>query len=194
MKKFSLLLVALFIGVVFAFGSGKPAMNVIPIDADKILVAMENEVSTPLEVSVTDKDGRLVYYKSVRRPDKDYKKIYDLSALEDGRYSLTLTINNMRVQRTIDLDNDKVLVGDVRYAYDPTFSFADNMLKLSYLNFDEENISFTLYRQGSEVFRTSLGNEFALTKGFDFSKLDRGYYDIVIASKSNQYFHNVRID
>lgn len=194
MKKFSLLLVALFIGVVFAFGSGKPSMNVIPINADRILVAMENEVPSPMEVSVTDKDGRLVFYKSVRRPDKDYKKIYDLSALEDGRYSLTLTVNNQRAQRTIDLREDKVLVGDLRFAYDPTFNFADNTLKFSYLNFDEENMNFILYREGTEVFRSSLGNEFALTKGFDLSALDRGYYDVVIASKNKQYYHNVRID
>jgi hypothetical protein len=194
MKKISLLLIAFFTGVIFAFGSGKPALNIVPINADRVLVAMENGVPTPMEVRVTDTNGRLVFYKSVRRPNKDYKKIYDLSALEDGLYSLTISTDNVRTQRTIELKDNNVVVGELRHAYDPSFIFDNNTLKFSYLNFDQENYNFILYRQGTEVFRTSLGNDFAMTKGFDLSKLDRGYYEAVIASANNEYYHNVRID
>lgn len=194
MRKISLLFISLFIGFTFAFGSGKPALNIVPINADRVLVAMENDVPAPMEVSVTDKDGRLVFFKNVRRPNMDYKKIYDLSALEDGLYSLTINTNNVRAQRTVELKDDKVLVGDLRHAYDPFFIFDNNTLKFSYLNFDQENFSFILYHQESEVYRTSLGNAFALTKGFDLSSLDRGNYEAVIVSGNKQYLHNLSID
>jgi hypothetical protein len=194
MKKISLFLFAIMLGTLSVIASGKPALNIIPLTAERILVAMQNDVTAPMEVRVTDDNGRLVFYKSVRRPDREYKKIYDLSALENGQYNVIFNMNNVRAERSIEINDDKIMVSDLRHGYDPSFIFDNKQLKFTYLNFDQEDFSFILYRRGFEVFRSSIGNDFALTKGFDLSQLDRGDYEAVIASGNKQYFHNIRID
>jgi hypothetical protein len=174
MKKISLFIITIFFGAATAFASGKPAMNIIPITADRVLVAMEQEKSSPVEVRVTDENGRLVFYKSVRSANSDYRKIYDLSALENGSYNVVFNIDNTRVKRTIELNDDRVVVGDIHYSYDPTFLFDNDNLKVTYLNFDEEDFMLKLYRNGQMVFESKLGNDFALTRGFNLSRLDNG--------------------
>jgi hypothetical protein len=165
MKKISLFIITIFFGAATAFASGKPAMNIIPLTADRVLVAMEQEKSSPVEVRVTDENGRLVFYKSVRSANIDYRKIYDLSALENGSYNVVFNIDNTRVKRTIELNDDRVVVGDIHYSYDPTFLFDNDNLKVTYLNFDEEDFMLKLYRNGQMVFESKLGNDFALTRG-----------------------------
>lgn len=194
MKKISLFIITIFLGSATAFASGKPAMNIIPLSADRVLVAMENEKPAPVEVRVTDENGRLVFYKSVRSSSSDYRKIYDLSALEDGRYDVVFSIDNIRTKRAIELNDDKVVVGEVHYSYDPTFIFDNDNLKLTYLNFDEEDFMLKLYRNGQIVYESKLGNDFALTRGFNLSRLENGNYDVVLASGNKEYYHSVRID
>lgn len=194
MKKISLFIITIFLGSATAFASGKPAMNIIPLSADRVLVAMENEKPAPVEVRVTDENGRLVFYKSVRSSSSDYRKIYDLSALEDGRYDVVFSIDNTRAKRAIELNDDKVVVGEVHYSYDPTFIFDNDNLKLTYLNFDEEDFMLKLYRNGQIVYESKLGNDFALTRGFNLSRLENGNYDVVLASGNKEYYHSVRID
>lgn len=194
MKKVSLFIITIFLGAAAAFASGKPAMNIIPLTSDRVLVAMENEKPAPVEVRVTDENGRLVFYKSVRSSNSDYRKIYDLSALEDGRYEVVFNIDNTRVKRAIELNGDNVVVGELRYSYDPTFIFDNDNLKLTYLNFDEEDFMLKLYRNGQIVYESKLGNEFALTRGFNLSRLENGNYDVVLASGNKEYYHTVRID
>jgi hypothetical protein len=194
MKKISLFIITIFFGAATAFASGKPAMNIIPLIADRVLVAMEQEKSSPVEVRVTDENGRLVFYKSVRSANSDYRKIYDLSALENGSYNVVFNIDNTRVKRTIELNDDRVVVGDIHYSYDPTFLFDNDNLKVTYLNFDEEDFMLKLYRNGQMVFESKLGNDFALTRGFNLSRLDNGNYDVVLASVNKEYYHTVRID
>jgi hypothetical protein len=194
MKKISLFIITIFLGAATAFASGKTSMNIIPLTADRVLVAMEQEKSSPVEVRVTDENGRLVFYKSVRSSKSDYRKIYDLSALENGRYDVVFTIDNTRTKRAIELKDDKVVVGELHYSYDPTFIFDNDNLKLTYLNFDEEDFMLKLYRNGQMVYESKLGNDFALTRGFNLSRLENGNYDVVLASGNKEYYHTVRID
>lgn len=194
MKKISLFIITIFLGAATAFASGKTSMNIIPLSADRVLVAMEQEKPSPVEVRVTDENGRLVFYKSVRSSNSDYRKIYDLSALENGRYDVVFNIDNTRAERAIELKDDKVVVGELRYSYDPTFIFDNDNLKLTYLNFDEEDFMLKLYRNGQMVYESKLGNDFALTRGFNLSRLENGNYDVVLASGNKEYYHTVRID
>lgn len=194
MKKISLFIITIFLGAATVFASGKTSMNIIPLTSDRVLVAMEQEKPAPVEVRVTDINGRLVFYKSVRSSNSDYRKIYDLSALENGRYDVIFSIDNTRVKRAIELKDDKVVVGELHYSYDPVFIFDNNDLKFSYLNFDEEDFMFKLYRNGQVVYESKLGNDFALTRGFNLSRLENGTYDVVLASGNKEYYHWLRID
>lgn len=194
MKKLNLFILALFLGTTLVFASGKPALNIIPISADRVLVAMENEKPSPMEVRITDENGQTVFYKNVRRPGNEYRKIYDLTALENGRYEVTFNIDNTRAKRNIEIEDNQVKVSEIRYSYEPMFQFENDKLKITYLNFDQEDFNLRLYRNGQLVYESKLGNDFAITRGFNLSRLDFGNYDVVLSSNQKQYYHTVRVN
>lgn len=194
MKKFNLFILALSLGTTLVFASGKPALNIIPLSADRVLVALENEKPSPFEVRITDEDGQTVFYKNVRRPGKEYHKIYDLTALENGRYEVFFNIDNTRAKRNIEIKDNQVTVSETSYSYDPIFQFENENLKITYLNFDQEDFNLRLYRNGQLVHESKIGNDFAITRGFNLSRLDLGNYDVVLSSNQKQYYHTVRVN
>ncbi|HKJ79824.1 MAG TPA: hypothetical protein VKA10_09825 [Prolixibacteraceae bacterium] len=149
-----------------------PKLNVIPLTANRAVVSAINEKEAVFEISVkTKKDGVLVYYKQTNQPLDNYKKIYDFEALEDGAYVLNLKVNNTVVSREFEVNFDGIRVGDSKMKYAPYFNFDNGNLKFSYLNFDKENLKLKIYKGGELVYKSTLGNDFAVSEGYDLSKL-----------------------
>jgi hypothetical protein len=84
-----------------------------------------------------------------------------------------------------------MIVGESKMKYAPHFDYSSDILKLSYLNFDEENVKFKIYSNGELVFESKLGNEFVLTTGYDLSKLEKGKYQVELASLNQQFMYDI---
>ena len=165
-----------------------PKLNVIPLTANRAVVSAINEKEAVFEISVkTKKDGVLVYYKQTNQPLDNYKKIYDFEALEDGAYVLNLKVNNTVVSREFEVNFDGISVGDSKMKYAPYFNFDNGNLKFSYLNFDKENLKLKIYKSGELVYKSTLGNDFAVSEGYDLSKLESGEYRVQLASANEEY-------
>ncbi len=165
----------------------KPKMNVIPLNADRAIVAITNENAAYFELSVENENGEMVYYKQTNKPLTDYQKIYDFSNLEDGNYVLNLKVNDTQLSRSIEVASKKLVVGDSKLTFDPYFNYDNNILKLSYLNFDKRNLNLSIYNDGNLVYKTKVGSDFAISSGYDLSKLESGEYKVVLSSLNDEY-------
>ncbi len=165
----------------------KPRLDVYPISADRAVVALINESPAKIEVSVKSEEGRIVYYKQSMQNTADYRKIYDFSALENGLYEISFKVNSTLVKRNIEIVNGSLKVGASELRFDPFFLVDGNMLKVSYLNFDQNNLKLIFMKDRNIVYEAALGKEFSTTKGFDISKLESGSYDVILADGSNDY-------
>jgi hypothetical protein len=180
--------------VTFALVSGaveKPKMNVIPLNDEKALIAVANEKPAYFELSILSEKGDLVYYKESSSEITDFRQLINYSNLENGNYSLKLKVNNTYVSRNLAINNNEMIVGETKMMYAPYFALENDILKLSFLNFDEENMKFRILQDGELVFENRLGNEFVISEGFDISKLEKGNYEIELSSYKNQFSYNI---
>jgi hypothetical protein len=131
----------------------------------------------------------IVYYKQTMKSNGDYRKIYDFSNLENGKYELSFKVNDTLVKRDLEIRNGAILVGASELRYDPFFKLEGDVLKLSYLNFDQNNLKLVFMKDREVVYESTLGREFNTVRGFDLSKLQKGSYDVVLADGSNDFYY-----
>jgi hypothetical protein len=180
--------------VAFALVSGaveKPKMNVIPLSDEKALIAVANEKPAYFELSILSEKGDLVYYKESSSEITDFRQLINYSNLENGNYTLKLKVKDTYVSRNLAINNNEMVVGETKMMYAPYFALENDILKLSFLNFDEENMKFRILQDGELVFENRLGNEFVISEGFDISKLEKGNYEIELSSYKNQFSYNI---
>lgn len=184
----ALVLVAVF-GIAAAVE--KPQMNVIRLDNEKALIAIANEKPAHFELSIESENGDLVYYKESETEITNLRQVINYTALEKGLYTLKLKVNDTSATKEFSIDNRGLNVGETKINYDPYFSYSDNVLKLSFLNFDKENIQFRIYNNGELEFENKLGKDFVISAGYDLSKLKPGKYEIELSSLTNQFSYNI---
>jgi hypothetical protein len=165
----------------------KPKMDVIPLSADQAVVSITNENPALFEMSIETMTGDLVYYKQTTKASTEYKRTFDFANLENGAYLLKLKVNDTRVSREFEISNKEIIVADSKMRFDPYFSFKNDMLKLSFLNFEQENINMSIYSSEGLFFSKKIGKDFSIQKGFDLSKLENGSYKVVLSSINNEY-------
>lgn len=177
--------------VLFAAAVEKPKMNVIPLESDRAVVALSNETPAYFEINVKAEDGTTVYFKESNKKLTDYSKVFDFSSLESGTYEISMKVNDTKIKREIEIENGQINVGDAKISYDPYVNLDGNVLKVSYLNFEKENITVQIYDNVGLVYRSNIGNEFALNAGFDLSNLNSGDYEVVLSGGNDSYSYSV---
>lgn len=169
----------------------KPKMNVIPINSERAIVSVTNANAAIFEVSIEAENGDIVYYKQTSEPVTDFKQIYDFKDLADGKYVLNLKVNDTKVMNEFQVSGNGIEVGESKVRFAPYFDFKNNELKLSYLNFDQENLRLYFYNNEGLVYESKLGRDFNITTGYDLSKLDKGKYKVVLSSYSNEFTYDL---
>ncbi len=87
----------------------KPNTNVQPLNSDQLLVAMQSGQESTMEVTIADKSQNIVYYKQSSKPISTYKKIFDVSYLDNGEYTIELKVNDLLSQRDLTIANDRIM-------------------------------------------------------------------------------------
>jgi len=177
--------------VAIASAVENPKMNVIPITADRAVVSITNQNPAFFEVSIETGKGDLVYYKKSSQPITGYQKTFDFTNLENGNYVLSLKVNDTELSKDFQVDSKKIKVGESVLKIDPSFSYDDNVLKISMLNVAQEYFSINIYNNGDLIYRKKLGNDVSLQRGFDLAKLDKGVYKVTLSSFDNEYVYNL---
>lgn len=177
--------------VAIATAVERPKMDVTPLSAEQARVSITNENPALFEMSIETQNGDLVYYKKTTEASTEYRKIFDFTNLEKGKYVMNLKVNDTKVMREFEVNRNSILVGDSEISFDPYFSFENNTLKFSFLNFDEVNYNVYLYNEENLVYSKRMGKNFAIQKGFDLSQLENGNYKVVLSSRDNEYVYSL---
>jgi hypothetical protein len=194
MKTKSLLLTAMAIFVAATgFATQLPTMNVIPVQNEKALVVFETMSKANFELSLKNQWGKTIYFKKSEEPVQNYKLVFDLQNLEDGIYEVSLKHGNCNLNRQVTVSNGKHLkVGEEIRMYSPYYKFENNTLQVSYLNNSQKNVFLNIYHDGQYVTGKKLGKEMCIQKVLDFSKLEKGTYDVVLTNNNNEFQFTVQ--
>lgn len=185
-KRSLVIIIAVFAAVI-VFATEKPKMNVQPLNADQVLVTVQAEKASNLEVSVFDKEGNIVYYKQSIKPVQKFNKIFDVESLDNGNYIMQLTANGVMLKRELEISKSKIKVGFSEEYATPYFTASTEVLTITHLNFDNKNYYLNIYDEKGLVYKSKVGNSSPLHSGFDLSELKSGNYTAVLNSGKSEF-------
>ena len=115
---------------IVAIGSATdfPKLNIEPVEAEKALVTFNSSEATPLEITLTNCDGEILYFKRTKQRYTEYNKTFDFSELGEGKYCVCINFGNRSVNRNITVDKEGIAVGEPQRLYEPYFCLKDRML------------------------------------------------------------------
>jgi len=186
-------LTMLFAFVAFAntlLAGGNLKVNILPLTSETAVVAISSVDASNLQISIENENGEKVYYKETDAENKDYRKVFDFSNLERGDYKLSVTTDGLTTERNFSIDKN-IAVGKEKSLIEPYFAYKNGVLKVSYLNFPEENVSLNFYANNDLVYSKEIGTKFNVTEGYDLSKLDKGSYSVVLSTDSKSYSYDL---
>ena len=187
----------LFAFVAFAntlMATGNLKVNIVPMKAEKAVVEISSAAASNFQISISNNNGEVVYYNETDKESSDYRKVFDFSDLENGKYKLSVTVDNQTTERFFNIKNKNLAVGKEKNSMKPFFAYKDGILKLSYLNFPEKSMNLNLYNGDDLVYSEEIGNQFAVNKGLNLSKLDKGNYSVSFSTDDKTYTYNVVVD
>ncbi|OFX57030.1 MAG: hypothetical protein A2066_04645 [Bacteroidetes bacterium GWB2_41_8] len=173
--------------------SGNLKVNILPLTAEKAVVAISNSGASNFQISIENGKGEVVYYKETNADSKDFRKIFDFSKLEKGDYNLSVSVDGSTTERSFKIDNRNIAVGKEKSTMEPFFAYKEGILVLSYLNFAEENLSLNFYDKNDLVYSKKIGDRFNVNEGFDLTKLANGNYAVVLSTDSKSFTYNVDV-
>ena len=173
--------------------TGNLKVNILPLTAEKAVVAISNSAASNFQISIENRKGEVVYYKEINSDSKDFRKIFDFSNLERGDYNLSVSVDGSTTERSFKIENRNIAVGKEKSTMEPFFAYKEGILVLSYLNFEEEDLSLNFYDRNDLVYSKKIGDRFNVNEGFDLSKLANGNYAVVLSTDSKSYTYNVDV-
>lgn len=173
---------------------GNLKLNILPLTTEKAVVAISNNTGSTFHISIEDDSGDIIYYKETSEIATDYSKVYDFSRLEKGNYKLHVAVDKEKISKNFSITNTDIKVGKSTPTIPPFFKYENNTLKISFLNFSEENVKINLYNGSDLVYSKDAGNKITVNNGFDLSKLETGDYDVFLTTSANEYNYSFTIE
>ncbi len=174
-----------------SYGADIPKLNIVPVEAEKALVAFESESPALFEITIQKVNGEIVYYKKSKKPLNEYRQVFDFSTSGPGTYRVCISDGEKCISRDMEVTHKKILVGGAICFYEPYFNFQDNRLNVSFLNTGTREVLLSIYQDNEFLTRLKMGNDLTIQKYIDFSKLEKGEYDVVLDDGYNHYSYLV---
>lgn len=166
-------------------GSTKVHMH--PLQKGKlaaITVKAESEGKYLLSIE-SEKRGSVYYNKTLVSPH-NFAKIFDLTNLEDGQYTLKIKSRNTVVNHHFEIIDGKIKVNN-KVNTKPKFNSQGNKALLELNNDTKLSYSLSVFDENGEVLFNSIEDDVLIRKVFDFSTIANGEYTIMASSNKNNY-------
>jgi hypothetical protein len=170
-------------------------VNMVANDAEITVVEIANNKMSNFEIEVTDVYGEDLYRMKTKAPVAEFKKRYDFSELEDGTFFYSVKIDNEKVVKELEVKDGVVKVADIRKTIDPYFVQKDDLLKMSFLNFQKEDVKVYIYGPNNDlVSEVGLGNDFTINKALNLKDLEMGDYELVLTHNNDYYEYQFSVN
>jgi uncharacterized protein YcfL len=187
------MMLAIMMVVNIASATGNLRVDILPLNADRAVVAISNSAESTFEISIKNAQGEVVYYKETEGAMTDYRKVYDFSSLNAGQYTLVVNIDGATSKRDFSIDKKSIEVGSLKSIVDPFFAFNNDVLHVAYLNYPGENMNLLIYDGSDLIYNKALENTFSVNEGLNLSKLRTGNYQVVLATGDQAFDYTVEV-
>lgn len=140
-------------------------------------------------ISIESKTGNDVFYNEILKSPERFSKVFDLSRLQDGDYTLKVKIKGKASERHFNITDGKIKV-----YYDemekPVFKKRDESALLLLPNSSKQSFSIKVLSPKGETLYKTVEQKQNIKKLFDFSEIEAGEYTLLVSSKHKQYSYN----
>ena len=168
--------------------------NAINIIAGKNVKVEFSAVRKGQVLSIKDAKGSIIY-NDIIETSGNYSKMFDLTALKNGRYTTELEKNFEIIIKPFLVENGFVtfLTQNTKTIFKPIIRTAENLVFISKMSFDNAPIKITLYYEGAIIYSETIKEEKELERVFRLLKTKKGAYRVAINSKKRGYSKNFKI-
>lgn len=149
----------------------------------------------PLQVTFLDQKNRVVFEDRVLKL-VNLGKVYDLSALEDGRYTLKMETKFREVSKEINLFGSDVVMneGSQRFLAIPAIDLGNGFFDVKFNSTRIANLDVAILDQnGKEIFEDKIGGVVAVNKRYQVSSMDRGVYTIKVTTPDKIFYKELSL-
>jgi len=140
------------------------------------------------DVAVFNDEGLMIFSDNVVK-NETAGKSYDLSRIEDGTYTLITDTDIKRVEKTIEIKNNIISIVKQESYYRPVFDINGDILSVSYLNDNKNDIHIELESDSELYFEEYGGNDMAYGKMLNIEKLPRGKYSVNVTAGNKTFYY-----
>lgn len=179
--KKSSLLVMLFVGLANYAGEKKIAK----IDRIKI----EFSVVKKGQTITIKKFKEETVYRQIIKKDGSYRKLFDLSALENGNYTVELDKDFEVLIKSFKVEDDRVIFydDDFKKIHKPYIRNKKELLLISKFNFDNAPLKITIFYENEIIFTETVKTKDLLKKAYRLSENQEGAYKVVVNCDNRIY-------
>ncbi|HYQ58876.1 MAG TPA: hypothetical protein VEP89_16155 [Draconibacterium sp.] len=99
-------ILAFIAGAVIASGNLK--VNISEGNVGEAVVEVSNVIESHFEMEVRNENDNIIYYKRVQEPSTTVVNTYDFSALSNGEYTFTVSLDKEMNKTTLEVKNGDV--------------------------------------------------------------------------------------
>ncbi|HPF52467.1 MAG TPA: hypothetical protein PK335_12870 [Draconibacterium sp.] len=194
MKKLriSLLLFLVVLATSNTKAMGTVKVNTVPGQEDKLMVDVLEAPATTFQVEVKDNNGEIIYYDAEETKSLDDRKIFNLSELNDGKYTFEVKMGHESDMKDLVIKNGDVQVVNQEDQISPYFKLDGKYLEFTFPNLNDKNVRVLLYSNNLQhwVFQERINPEFEVQQALNLSELKPGSYTAVLISGDGRYSYN----
>lgn len=176
-----------------ATGAGNLSVKMQAVAPDRALMAISTLGNSSFSITVTDAENKVVYFQELDHAPTNYRKVFDFSKLEDGKYRLSVKSDGMTCDREFEKKFRSISIGDENTRLEPYFGFDNGLLRFTYLNFDKRQVSLRFYDEKNLIYSKEIGRNFTITEALNLQKLGKGDYRAVLTNGLNEYSYALQI-
>ena len=160
--------------------------------AKKVKVAVSQPTLYDISVRVADDKGYVIHHENIKAKTR-FGKVYDLSNLDDGIYTITSSSELVSTTKKIKVEGSSTREIGIETTHKPHFELKDKHLQIQLLNQDRESIKISI--DGFETIHQEsyAGNDQVFAKILDVSSLPRGEYSAEVKVGKKSHYHRFKI-
>lgn len=146
-----------------------------------------------VSIVIRDDKGSILVNETVNKTPNFIKK-YNMSRLENGDYTMTITKTTLRTTQPFKITNDGIVMTEMEKIekFIPVVLFKNDKLDVNVLLKDYNTITVDIYNnQGVRVKQDKYPSVLSLHKRYNISQLPNGVYIVEVKAGDETFYHTV---
>jgi len=188
----------LFLGVLATSTTkamGTVNVYTVPGQDDKLMVDVLEAPETAFQVEVKDHNGEVIYYNTEQSKSYDDKRIFNLSELNDGKYTFEVKMGQDSDMKDLIIKDGDIQVVNQEDQISPYFKLDGKYLEFIFPNLNDNNVRVLLYSNNLKhwIFQERINPEFDVQQALNLEKLKPGSYTAVLISGDGRYSYDFNL-